>query len=171
MSRSFFEDLLSGAEQQTSQFEAADAKTLRLAAHPLTEEDVAALVRYQEAFLAHAEMPSAAADALVSAHQLALQASGFEDVKIVELGLSMLRSFCGQLWTAQKLRTRLGELEKQPDAASAAKAHRIREELSRVENLDALARRYSQQAIDLLRQHEDKLIALHARMQKVLTRA
>jgi hypothetical protein len=170
MSRSFFEDLLSGAEK-TSQFEAADAKTLRLAAHPLTEEDVAALVRYQEAFLAHAETSSAAPDAIVSAHQLALQASGFEDVKIVELGLSMLRSFCGPLWTAQKLRSRLAELEKQPDAASAAKAHRIREELSRVENLDALARRYSQQAIDLLRQHEDQLISLHARMQKVLTRA
>jgi hypothetical protein len=171
MSRSFFEDLLSGAQQPTSQFEAADSKTLRLAAHPLTEEDVAALIRYQEAFLAHAELPSADPEALVSAHQLALQASGFEDVKIVELGLSMLRAFCGPMWTAQRLRGRLAELEKQPDAASTEKASRIREELFRVENLDALARRYSQQAIDLLRQHESALLALHDRMQKVLTRA
>jgi len=47
--------------------DAADDRTLRLATHPLTEHELAALLRYQEAFLAIAE-PSPSPDKLARAH-------------------------------------------------------------------------------------------------------
>jgi hypothetical protein len=164
MSRSLFDDLHTA---RSAQFESADSRTLRLAAHPFTAEELEALVRYQEAFLAHAEQPSVGHETLSAAHQLGLQASGMEDTKVVELGLSLLRAFCGQRWTARRLGARLDELEADPSASE--KVRKARDELRRLEDLDPLARRYGQEAIDLLRQHEDRLLALHTRMQKALT--
>jgi hypothetical protein len=159
MSRSMFDDL---DTQRSAQLESADSRTLRLAAHPLTPEELEALVRYQEAFLAHAEQPSVGHEALATAHQRGLEASGMQDVRVVELGLSMVRAFCGQRWTARKVASRVGELE-------GERASKARDELRRLEDLEPLARRYGQGAIDLLRQHEERLLALHTRMQKVLS--
>ncbi|HYO53541.1 hypothetical protein [Archangium sp.] len=167
MSRSMFDDL---DVSQASAMGAADSRTLRLSAHPLTEAELEGLIRYQEAFLAHLEQPSVEQNPLVTAHELGLKASGLA-VKVVEMGSSMLRAYCGQRWTARRLRTRLAELEQQTDTASAEKASRARDELYRIEDLEPLARRYGQEAIDLLNQHEDHLVALHTRMQKALTRA
>jgi hypothetical protein len=167
MSRSLFDDLETAP---TAGMEAADAKTLRLSAHPLTPDELQSLVRYQEAYLAHAEQSSVGHDALGAAHELGLKASGLE-VKKVELGLSLLRAYSGKRWTARKLRTRLAELERQTDPVSTEKARRAREEMARVEDLDPLARRYGQETIDLLNDHEERLVDLHARMQKALSRA
>ncbi|PTL85865.1 hypothetical protein DAT35_04005 [Vitiosangium sp. GDMCC 1.1324] len=150
--------------------EAADSRTLRLSAHPLTAAELEGLVRYQEAFLAHMEQASVAHDAFATAHRLGLEASGL-GVKVVELGNALLRAFCGQRWTARKLRSRVAELEKLTDDASVEKVSKARDELRRIEDLEPLARRYGQEAIDLLNQHEDRLVALHTRMQKALTRA
>jgi hypothetical protein len=155
---------------QSGAMGAADSRTLRLSAHPLTEAELEGLIRYQEAFLAHVERPSVEQHALVTAHELGLKASGLA-VKVVELGNALLRAYCGQRWTARRLRTRMAELEKQSDAVSAEKASRTRDELRRIEDLEPLARRYGQEAIDLLNQHEERLVALHTRMQKALTRA
>jgi hypothetical protein len=149
--------------------EAADVRTLRLSSAPLSADTLAALIRYQEAFLAHAEQPSVGHESLAVAHQRGLEASG-TDVKTVEKGNALLRSYCGHRWTARRLRTRLAELERQPDAPSAEKARRAREEMDRVEDLEPLARRYGQETIDLLNQHEERLVELHARLQKVLNR-
>lgn len=168
MSRSMFDDL---DVSQASAMGAADSRTLRFAAHALTEADLQGLIRYQEAFLSHVEQaPRGEAHALTTAHELGLKASGLA-VKVVELGNSMLRAYCGQRWTARRLRTRLAELEQQADAVAAEKAGRARDELHRIEDLEPLARRYGQEAIDLLNQHEDRLVDLHTRMQKALTRA
>ncbi|MGZ3459421.1 MAG: hypothetical protein ACXU86_13070 [Archangium sp.] len=167
MSRSMFDDL---EGSQSGAMEAADSRTLRLSAHPLTEAELQALLRYQEAFLAHLERPTLEKDALAAAHQLGVQASGL-DVKVVEPGNSLLRAYGGQRWTARRLRTRLAELETQAEPASAEKARRAREELDRVEDLEPLARRYGQETIDLLNQHEERLLDLHTRMQKALHRA
>jgi hypothetical protein len=167
---SFFDDL-EASQSQSAGMEAADSRTLRLAAHPLTEAELQSLVRYQEAFLAHVEQPSAGKDAIVTAHQLGMQASGLKETKVVELGTAMLRAYSGQRWTARRLRTRLAELEQKGDAAAAEKVGKIRDELRRVEDLEPLARRYGQGTIDLLNQHEERLVDLHARMQKVLSRA
>lgn len=167
MASSFFDDL---AAPQSTSLDAADAKTLRLATHPLTEAELQALLRYQEAFLAHAEAASNGHEAIVTAHQAGLQASGLSN-KVVELGNAMLRAYSGKRWTARKLRTRLAELEQATDAASVEKARKAREELYRIEDLEPLARRYGQGTIDLLNQHEERLVELHARMQKALSRA
>jgi hypothetical protein len=148
---------------------AADSRTLRFAAHALTEADLQGLIRYQEAFLAHAEQPSVGHEALAAAHQLGLQASGL-DMKQVDKGLALLRAYAGKRWTALRLRTRLAELEQQTDAVSVEKAQRAREEMHRVEDLEPLARRYGQEILDLLNQHESRLVELHSRMQKVLHR-
>ena len=48
---------------------------------------------------------------------------------------------------------------------------RARDELHRIEDLEPLARRYGQETIDLMNQQEDRLVALHSRMQKALPRA
>jgi hypothetical protein len=168
MSRSMFDDL---DVSQASAMGAADSRTLRFAAHALTEADLQGLIRYQEAFLAHVEQGQPGdANVLTTAHELGLKASGLA-VKVVELGNSMLRAYCGQRWTARRLRTRLAELEQQSDAVAAEKAGRARDELHRVEDLEPLARRYGQEAIDLLNQQEERLVVLHTRMQKALTRA
>lgn len=167
MSRSMFDDIDAAP---SGLMEAADSRTLRLSAHPLTEAELEGLVRYQEAFLAYMEQAAVAHDAFPKAHELGLQASGL-DLKVLELGNALVRAYCGQRWTARKVRARLAELEKQTDAASAEKARKARDELGRLEDLEPLARRYGQGAIDLLNQHEDRLVALHTRMQKALTRA
>ncbi|HZH18135.1 MAG TPA: hypothetical protein VE057_27530 [Archangium sp.] len=168
MSRSMFDDL---DVSQASAMGAADSRTLRFAAHALTEADLQGLIRYQEAFLAHVEQGQPGdPNALTTAHELGLKASGLA-VKVVELGNSMLRAYGGQRWTARRLRTRLAELEQQADATAAEKAGRARDELHRIEDLEPLARRYGQEAIDLLNQHEERLVDLHTRLQKALTRA
>lgn len=168
MSRSMFDDIDTVA--QSGLMEAADSRTLRLSAHPLTESELEGLVRYQEAFLGHMEQAAVAHDAFPTAHELGLKASGL-DLKVLEMANALVRAYCGQRWTAWKVRTRLTELEKQTDAASKEKARKARDELGRLEDLQPLARRYGQQAIDLLEQHEERLVALHTRMQKALTRA
>ncbi len=167
MSPSMFDDL---DATPSGAMEAIDSRTLRLSAHPLTEEELQGLIRYQEAFLTRVEGPSGGPEAVADAHQAGLEASGL-DVKRVELGTVLLRAYCGQRWTARRLRTRMAELEQQADATSAEKASRARDELHRVDNLEPLARRYGQEAIDLLNQHEERLVGLHTRMQKALTRA
>ena len=166
MSRSLFDDLDSSP---SGALDSADARTLRLSAPSLTPEGLEALVRYQEAFLGHLEGPSGGVDAIATAHERGVSASGLE-TKAVELGMSLLRAYCGQRWTAHRLRERLGELEKHTDAASVDKARRAREELRRLEDLEPLARRYGQQAVELLDAHEDRLVALHTRLQRALTR-
>jgi len=167
MSRSMFDDL---DVSPSARMDSADSRTLRLAAHPLTEAELGGLLRYQEAFLAHLEGAPEGAGALVDAHQKGLEASGL-NVKVVELGTSFLRAYCGQRWTARTLRERLAELEKRADAASQERVDKARSELRRIEDLEPLARRYGQGSIDLLNGHEDRLVALHTRMQKALTRA
>jgi hypothetical protein len=169
MSRSMFDDL---DVSQASAMGASDSRTLRFAAHALTEADLQGLIRYQEAFLAHLEQGQSPAEpnALTTAHELGLKASGLA-VQVVELGNSMLRAYCGQRWTARRLRTRLAELEQQADATVAEKVSKARDELRRIEDLEPLARRYGQEAIDLMNQQEDRLVGLHTRMQKALTRA
>jgi hypothetical protein len=167
MSHSMFDDL---DATPSGAMEAVDSRTLRLSAHALTADELQGLLRYQEAVLARVEAPGGGPEALVEAHQAGLEASGL-DVKRVELGTALVRAYCGQRWTAGRLRTRLGELESQADAESTEKAARIRGELRRLDDLEPLARRYGQESLELLAPHEARLVALHARMQRALTRA
>ena len=167
MSRSMFDDL---DATPTGAMDAADSRTLRLSAHPLTEEELQGLIRYQDTFLSRMEGPGGGAGAVADAHQAGLEASGL-DVKRLELGTVLLRAYAGQRWTAGQLRARLAPLAAREDEDSREKAARVRTELRRLDDLEPLARRHGQASLDLLAPHEDRLVALHARMQKVLTRA
>ena len=162
---SFFDDT---NEVAGPGMEAADDKTLRLASHPLTEQELATLIRYQEAFLAVAESTSGS-DALAKAHTEAMKASGLSDSKYVEKGLALLRAFCGQRWAVSKLKDKLKQLEPRGPEADELRG-RIRDELARLERTDAFVRRYGEEPITLLQKHEETLVSLHTRMTRVLSR-
>lgn len=147
--------------------EAADDRTLRLASHPLTEQELAGLIRYQEAYLAAAE-PNPSTEGLAKAHAEGLKASGLA-LKHVELGLALLRAYCGQRWAVNKLKDKLKQLESQGAAADELRG-RIRDELARLERTDAFVRRYGEGPIALLQKHEETLLGLHTRMTRVLSR-
>jgi hypothetical protein len=162
---SFFDDTNEVADPG---IQAADDKTLRLASHLLTEQELDALIRYQEAFLAIAE-PTPGHEVLAKAHTEAMRASGLNDAKYVEQGLALLRSFCGQRWSVSKLKDKLKQLEPQGPEADELRG-RIRDELARLERTDAFVRRYGEEPIALLQKHEEKLVSLHTRMTRVLSR-
>jgi hypothetical protein len=162
---SFFDDT---NEAAAPGIQAADDRTLRLAAHPLTEQELDALIRYEEAFLAIAE-PTPGHEALGRAHTEALKASGLNEAKHVEQSLALLRSFCGQRWAVSKLKDKLKQLEPQGPEADELRG-RIRDELARLERTDAFVRRYGEEPIALLQKHEETLVMLHTRMTRVLSR-
>lgn len=147
---------------QGTDLSAADDKTLRLAVHPFSEEELASLKRFQETYLAHGEAHPGA-EALAKAHTEAMRACGLEP-KRVEQGLALLRLFCGKRHTVHRLRARLPELE----AAGPAKEEVREKVLSELERLeretDHLARRFGQETVALLRRHERELLALHDRL-------
>ncbi|MFL5347955.1 MAG: hypothetical protein ACJ8AT_24450 [Hyalangium sp.] len=162
---SFFDNWKASADPGV---QAADDRTLRLAAHPLTEQDLAALIHYQETFLAIAE-PTPGAEALARAHSEALKVSGLADSRHVEQGNALLRSFFGQRWAVGKLRDKLKQLESRGPEADELRG-KIRNELARLERTDSFVRRYGEESISLLLKHEEKLLGLHSRMTRVLSR-
>lgn len=162
---SFFDDT---NEVAVPGMQAADDRTLRLAAHPLTEQELDALIRYQESFLAVAE-PTPGHEVLAKAHTEALKVSGLQDAKHVEQSLALLRSFCGQRWAVSKLKDKLKQLEPQGAEVDELRG-RIWGELARLERTEAFVRRYGEEPIALLQKHEEQLVMLHTRMTRVLSR-
>ncbi|MBF5040890.1 hypothetical protein FGE12_00695 [Aggregicoccus sp. 17bor-14] len=146
-----------------------DSRTLRLASPGIDEVRLRALLRYQEAFLAHAEgRPGAAAPAtLAEAHAKGLEASAL-GVKEVERGLALLRAFGGRRWTLQRVRTRYAELQGEDSPRAAERRARVEEELARLESLQELEQRYGPEQVALLLAHEPQILALHTRMGQVL---
>jgi hypothetical protein len=160
---SFFDSM---NEPLTDGVQAADDRTLRLSAYPLTEQELAALIRYQETFLAVAE-PGSGPDVLGRAHAEALKVSGLPDSKPVEMGSALLRNFAGQRWAVSKLRDKLKQIESQGSEADELRG-RIQDELRRLDRTDTLIRRYGEETVALLLKHEETLLGLHTRMTRVL---
>jgi hypothetical protein len=154
-------------ESSADGVQVADDRTLRLAAHPFTEQELAGLIRYQEAFLAVAET-TPGHEALARAHAEGIKASGLAP-KHVELGQALLRAFCGQRWSAGRLRDKLKQLESRGPDTDELRG-RIRGELARLEQTDAFVRRYGEEPIALLQKHEETLLGLHTRMTRLLSR-
>ncbi len=149
---------------------AADDKTLRMAMAPLSEEELAGLIRFQETYLAHAEAPGGG-EKLAEAHEAALQACAPMPLKRVEQGQALLRTFCGKRWAMQRLRDKLGRIASQQGPTADALRERIQEELERLDrDTETFARRYGEETIALLRRHEPELVALHTRLTQVLSR-
>jgi hypothetical protein len=162
---SFFDNWRASADPGVQN---ADDRTLRLASHPLTEQELDALIRYQEAFLAIAE-PTSGTETLTRAHAEALKAAGLEDAKFVEQGFALLRSFFGQRWAVSKLRDKLKQLEARGTETEELRG-RIQGEMARMERTDTFVRRYGEEPIQLLLKNEEKLLGLHTRMTRVLSR-
>ncbi|MCP3104912.1 hypothetical protein LZ198_39205 [Myxococcus sp. K15C18031901] len=169
MAPSLFDDLgyqdVRNPEAGTD-FSAADDRTLRMAAPALDGAMLDALVRYQEAFLTHAGTEH---EPLAVAHQKAQAASGL-DLKTVEQGAAMLRAFGGRRWTARKLQDKLEQLKAASGPDAEELRRRIQGELFNQEReTEALARRYGDTTLALLREREATLLDLHTRMTRLLS--
>jgi hypothetical protein len=172
MAPSLFDDLgfqdVRNAER-SSNLDAADDRTLRMAAMPVDEPLLDALVRYQEAYLTHAEAGQGT-EALGRAHTEALAASGL-DSRTAEQGTALLRAFSGRRWAAQKFQDKLRQLEGATGPQVEELRKRVREELTNQERAtEALARRYGDSTLALLRAREAVLVGLHTRMTRLLSR-
>lgn len=147
----------------TTDLSFADDKTLRLAMAPLSEEELANLRRFEEAYLAHAEHDHGP-EALARAHQEAMKVVGDMKPKRVEQGLALLRLFCGKRYTVHRLRAKVPVLEAAGDEKEEVRL-KVLEELERLEReTDTLARRFGPETVALLRRHEAELLALHNRL-------
>ncbi|WP_164018202.1 hypothetical protein [Pyxidicoccus trucidator] len=172
MAPSFFDD--AGYQdvrnlERSSNMDAADDRTLRMASLPVDGPLLDALVRYQQAYLSHAEAGQGT-EALGTAHTEALTASGLDSRK-AELGTAMLRAFSGRRWAAWKLQDKLREVEGTSGPQADELRTRLREELTKQERAtEALARRYGPDTLALLRAREAELLDLHTRMARLLSR-
>jgi hypothetical protein len=149
-----------------------DSRTLRLASPPLDDAQLTALLRYQQAFLAHAEPRRSAAgtatpDAIARAHAAGLEASGL-GVKEVERGLALLRAFAGRRWTLQRVRARYAELQAEHTPRAAERRARVEEELARLESLQELEQRHGTELVQRLLAREGEILPLHTRMGALL---
>ena len=149
------------------QMDAADDRTLRLAAPPLTPERLEALFQYQEAFLARAEAAPGDATALAEAHAAGLAGSPLPPQHVEALG-ALVRAFAARRSPVARLQARLAGLQGQQDAKAQELRTRIQTELRRLDRTDALARRYGEDAVGVMMAHEGRLLALQARLAKVL---
>lgn len=155
--------------ERSSNMDAADDRTLRMAYVPLDGPLLDALVRYQQAYLSHAEAGKGT-DALASAHTEAVKVSGLDSQK-AEQGTAMLRAFSGRRYAARRLQDKLREVEGAPGPEGEELRKRLREELTKQERAtEALGRRYGADALALLRTREAELLDLHTRMTRLLSR-
>jgi hypothetical protein len=155
--------------ERSSNMEAADDRTLRMAYLPVDGPLLDSLVRYQRAYLSHAEAGQGT-DALGAAHTEALKASGL-DARTAEQGTAMLRAFSGRRWAARKFQDKLRQVEGQTGPKAEELRTRILEELTKQERAtEALGRRYGADTLALLRAREPELLELHTRMTRLLSR-
>jgi hypothetical protein len=119
----------------------------------VTREALEALVAYQKTGLAtnDARLPA-----------------GIERGRL-EVLQAMVRDFCGRRWTAKRLEARRAELlakkaQGQLTAKEAEKLEAADKESARVSDLGPLEARYGKDALDLLREREDELLALHEQL-------
>ena len=155
--------------ERSSNMDAADDRTLRMAALPVDGRLLDALVLYQRTYLSHAEAGQGT-DTLDRAHTEALKASGL-DSKTAEQGSAMLRAFSGRRWSAQKFQDKLRQVEGRTGPEAEELRTRIREELTKQERAtEALGRRYGPDTLALLRAREPELVDLHTRLTRLLSR-
>ncbi|MGA9521228.1 MAG: hypothetical protein WBV82_07180 [Myxococcaceae bacterium] len=152
--------------------EAADARTLRLAAPLVTPERLAGYIRYLESFHAqlHATSIRGTGDAahVADSHRRAQADSGV-DLECFGPLSALVADFAAKRGTVQALRRRLDELgEREGDMGLREREEAIRKELVRLDSLAPLERRYGAVAIALLMAHEALLIRLQSEVSRVL---
>lgn len=160
---------------------AADDRTLRLAAPPVTPEQVDRFVAYQRSLQERLEVPTLRTEQwdqhLAAAHQSALEQSGLTHAAQTQLS-GIASKFCTQRASVRTLRRKQAELRRaiaeiEADGGDVPEAdqaldQRLTTELLRLEPLGALERRYGAEAIAALVSREDELLTLHAALNRLL---
>ena len=165
------------------EMQAADDKTLRLSAVEISRDDVDALLVYQRALRDYLEFSpvcrAAWVEQLAEAHRRSLSEAGLDPARHARLA-PIAADFSGKRMTVRRLRERLRELNDRIARMQAEGAHvpapdrelvgKLAAELSRLDELYPLERRYGADAIAALRQREDELVALHEQLSPLLAR-
>ncbi len=147
--------------------DSADARCLRLAAPPITDEGLDALVGYLREVLA----ASSRGVPFAKAHARALEGSALTVHQLAQVQ-TVMADFCGRRWAAMELERRLSRAQSNPDdPRERAVAERLSGELDRVGDLSALERRYGPEAIARLRKREQELVELHRAYVDLVRRA
>ena len=132
-------------------FDAADLRSLRLAAPEVT---VARLDRYLAFQRAMTAVPlSADPRAVAAAHAEAVKVSGLSAREVGELD-AVVRDFCGRRAVVRRVRRRM-------EAADPPVRDRLEQELASRDDDGAVERRYGRQALEALLAREEALLALH----------
>jgi hypothetical protein len=133
----------------------ADDRTLTLATHPLTAEELDRFLVYQGAlWTALKGVNPVAPEVLAEAHTRALEKSRL-DPELFQLIRVVVRRFAGNRATAQHLTLRYPTVsESDPESGG-----RIAEELARLEG--ELLRRGGEATVQVLKAREGEILALH----------
>lgn len=169
-----FDDAPANATAITENIQAADDRTLRLAAPYFTAEQLEQFIAYQRAFKSRLDTsplhPEHGNTHLATAHAAALEASGLAASAQSQIS-AVVAKFCAQVATRRALAEKQQTLRKHIAAIEASGAdpkpdereldHRITGELLRLQSLQPLERRYGKEAIALLAARESELLQLH----------
>lgn len=133
--------------------DAADARTLRLAAPEITVERLDRYLAFQRAMAA---VPLSADPALVAAaHAEAVHKSGLSAREVGEID-AVVRDFSGRRAVVRRVRQRL-------EGAGPEQRARLEQELRGRDDDGAVERRYGRPALEALLAREEALLALHLR--------
>lgn len=132
-------------------FDAADLRSLRLAAPEVTVERLDRYLAFQRAMTA---VPlSADPQAVAAAHAEAVRTSGLSAREVGALD-AVVRDFCGRRAVVRRVRRRM-------ETASLELRDRWEQELATRDDDGAVERRYGRQALEALLAQEEALLALH----------
>lgn len=150
-----------------------DDRTLRLTVPLFTPELLGKYLEFQETSLAHAESGTVDEQRLAAAHRIGVEKTGLTSEQVGTIG-NIVRAFAGTLWTISHLERRLGEIRERltsgnsPSVASDEDLQkRLNLELTRLKNLGQLVSRYGRPTIEVMQQHEKRIVALHERTGRV----
>src|SRR5262245_56990323 len=152
--------------------QAADDKTLRLAAPLVTAETLDKHLRYLELFRALLAGLAARGEVdpahVAECHRRAREESGVDLETFGPLS-ALVADFAAKRGTVHALRARLKKLAEQPgDAEHQELEKRVRTELARLDSVTALERRYGPSAVGLLMEREDRVLDRQAAVTRAL---
>lgn len=170
-----FDDQVPRASVLTDEIQAGDDRTLRLAAPLFTTGQLEQFVTYQQKLrdrLSTSPLHREQWDAWFAAgHQAALADCGLSAADHARIS-AVVAKFCAHLTTRRVLQQKQAELRihlagveatgAEPSLDEREVERRLSSELARLQSLAPLERRYGAEAIALLQDWADQLLALHA---------
>lgn len=148
----------------------ADDRTLRLSVPELSPEQIQQFLRYEQAFLGHAEAGHPDDARLAEAHQRGLDASGLTAESVSRLS-TLVRAYAGAVCVIRRVELRMSEARlasEQGDEAAREKLARLQGEHARLASMHSLQSRIGPATIALLEANRDVLVDGHERVAKIL---